>query len=172
MLQDIVWWLLLGLLFAAMVSTWAPASFLAQWGDGFTAFLVMALIGIPMYICATASTPIAAGLLMAGLSPGAVLVFLMAGPATNLGTIGIVHKTLGGRSLVAYLSGVILTSFVFAYGLNYLNEALHLNIGSEADAEYSMANGFINYLSAAVLAGLIINVVWRQWRSKVAVENE
>ena len=74
LIEDIAKWLLIGLLMAAVIKTWVPNEFLAQWGDGFLAFLVMAVIGVPMYICATASTPIAAGLLFSGVSPGAVLV--------------------------------------------------------------------------------------------------
>ncbi|HAO18579.1 MAG TPA: permease, partial [Alteromonas macleodii] len=88
LLEDIVIWLLIGLALAAAIKTWVPTDFLTQWGDGVVAMLVMALIGIPMYICATASTPLAVGFLAAGLSPGAVLVFLMAGPATNVSTMG------------------------------------------------------------------------------------
>lgn len=83
LLEDIVVWLLVGLALAAAIKTWVPTDFLTQWGDGVIAMLVMAIIGIPMYICATASTPLAVGFLAAGLSPGAILVFLMAGPATD-----------------------------------------------------------------------------------------
>ncbi len=78
LLSDTAVWLLIGLFFAALVQTFVPESFLSQWGDGIIAMLVVILISIPMYICATASTPIAAGLLMAGVSPGAVLVFMLA----------------------------------------------------------------------------------------------
>ena len=63
------------------------------------AFVVMALIGVPMYICALASTPIAAGLLFSGVSPGATLVFMLVGPATNIATIGLVRNELGNRAL-------------------------------------------------------------------------
>ncbi len=101
-----------------MVKTYVPNEFLAQWGDGFLAFVVMALIGVPMYICATASTPIAAGLLFSGVSPGAVLVFMLVGPATNLATMGLVKVELGTRALVAYLSGVIGVGFAFGYLTN------------------------------------------------------
>ncbi|MGL6123500.1 MAG: SO_0444 family Cu/Zn efflux transporter, partial [Shewanella sp.] len=89
LVRDTTLWLLVGLFFAALVQTYVPAGFLAQWGDGILAMLVMVLVSVPMYICATASTPIAAGLLLAGVSPGAVLVFMMAGPATNIATLGV-----------------------------------------------------------------------------------
>lgn len=108
--DDIIYWLLLGLFFAAIVATYVPASFLSSWGSGIPAMLVMIAIGIPMYICATASTPIATGLLLAGISPGTVLVFLLAGPATNIATVGVVYKELGPRALAGYLLGVIISS--------------------------------------------------------------
>ncbi|MDE0747953.1 MAG: SO_0444 family Cu/Zn efflux transporter, partial [Porticoccaceae bacterium] len=77
LIRDISLWLLIGLGMAALVKAYIPTEFLAQWGDGFMAFVVMALIGVPMYICALASTPIAAGLLFSGVSPGATLVFML-----------------------------------------------------------------------------------------------
>lgn len=68
----------------------------------------MSLMGIPVYVCATASTPVAASLLAAGISPGTTLVFLLAGPATNLGALGVVRKEMGMAALRAYLVGACL----------------------------------------------------------------
>jgi hypothetical protein len=82
--------------------------------------LVMVIISIPMYICATASTPIAAGLLAAGVSPGAVLVFMLAGPATNIATLGMVNKLLGRRALWAYLIGILGCALGFGYLVDWL----------------------------------------------------
>ncbi|MBO1924073.1 SO_0444 family Cu/Zn efflux transporter [Thiomicrorhabdus sp. 6S3-12] len=107
MLDDIIFWLLLGLGFAALVQTFVPTDFLAQWGSGLAAMLMMLLIGIPMYVCATASTPIAVGLILAGISPGVALVFLLSGPATNIGTLGIIAKILGKKTMLLYLSGTV-----------------------------------------------------------------
>ncbi|GAA5214731.1 SO_0444 family Cu/Zn efflux transporter [Corallincola platygyrae] len=165
MLKDIAFWLLIGLVFAAAVKTWVPASFLAQWGSGFLAFVVMALIGVPMYICATASTPIAAGLLMAGVSPGAVLVFMMAGPATNLGTLAIVGRELGRRALVAYLSGVVIASFFFGYLLNALVDAQGWNIVGAAH-EHMASESLLAQISALILGAAILRVVWIDFRDR------
>ncbi|MCG8672545.1 MAG: SO_0444 family Cu/Zn efflux transporter, partial [Pseudomonadales bacterium] len=77
--DDFIKWLAIGLVFAALVKTYVPESFLLEWGSGLVAMLVMIVVGIPMYICATASTPIAAALMVAGVSPGTALVFLLAG---------------------------------------------------------------------------------------------
>lgn len=120
MVADTYQWLLVGLIFAAAVATWLPEQWLTHWGHGLPAMLIMALIGIPMYICATASTPVAAGFLLAGISPGAVLVFLLAGPATNVATLALVKKELGPRSLYAYLGGVMGGAIICGSVLDWL----------------------------------------------------
>jgi uncharacterized membrane protein YraQ (UPF0718 family) len=115
LLSDITKWLLIGLLLAAAIKTWISTDFLLQWGDGFVAMLAMALIGIPMYICATASTPLAAGFLAAGLSPGAILVFMLAGPATNIATMGMIKQEMGTKVLVVYLFSLFTATTGFGY---------------------------------------------------------
>lgn len=124
LIADTAVWLLIGLFFAAVVKTFVSQDFLASYGQGILAMSIMVLVSIPMYICATASTPIAAGLLFAGVSPGAVLVFMLAGPATNIATLGVVGKELGKRPLFAYLVGVVITAMLFGtildIGLKYL----------------------------------------------------
>ncbi len=109
-LDGIFGWLLVGLLVAGVVMTLFPPMLLAQWGSGLPAMVVMLLAGIPIYICATASTPLAAALLMAGVSPGAVLVFMLSGPATNLSTLGVVHKEFGRNTVIAYLGGIAISA--------------------------------------------------------------
>lgn len=123
LIDDIIVWLAIGLIFAAIVRTFLPEEFLLSYGSGLPAMLLMILISIPMYICATASTPIAAGFIMAGLSPGTALVFMMAGPATNISTLGVIKNEMGSAVLVRYLLGVALSAICFAtlldYGLNF-----------------------------------------------------
>lgn len=113
LVRDTSLWLLIGLTMAALILSVIPTDFLATWGSSPYAYIVMALVGVPMYICAVASTPIAAGLLFAGVSPGAILVFLLVGPATNVATLAIVKNELGGRVLAIYLSVIVVISFVF-----------------------------------------------------------
>lgn len=124
-LDGIFGWLLIGLLVAGAVMTLFPPMLLAQWGGGLPAMLVMLLAGIPIYICATASTPLAAALLMAGVSPGAVLVFMLSGPATNLSTLGVVHKEFGRNTVIAYLGGIAIT----AVGLGLLLDEIATAMG-------------------------------------------
>ena len=96
---SILKWLVIGLLFAALVQAFVPTDWLLKWGDSWVTMLLMLLVGIPMYVCATGSTPIAAGFLMAGISPGAVLVYLLAGPATNMATLGVVRDQMGIKTM-------------------------------------------------------------------------
>ncbi len=120
MISDTAKWLTIGLVAAAIITAVVPQSFFLQWGDGLMAMLVMVVVGLPMYICATASTPVAASLLFAGVSPGAALVFMLTGPATNIATMGVIKEQLGTRSLVAYLIGVIGTAIACGLVLNQL----------------------------------------------------
>lgn len=119
LLDDLIVWLMIGLVFATLIRTFLPADFLLQYGSGLVAMMLMIVISVPMYICATASTPLAAGLIMAGISPGTALVFMMAGPATNISTLGVIRKEMGGRVLRFYLSGIIISSVSFGLGLDY-----------------------------------------------------
>jgi uncharacterized membrane protein YraQ (UPF0718 family) len=125
LIDDLVRWLLLGLLFATAVRTFVPTSFLLSYGSGLGAMWVMIALSIPMYICATASTPIAAGFIMAGISPGTALVFMMAGPATNISTLGVIKNEMGSSVLIKYLLGISISAISFGllldWGLVYFN---------------------------------------------------
>ena len=120
MIADTAKWLLIGLIAATIITAVVPQSFFLRWGDGLLAMIVMVVVGLPMYICATASTPVAAGLLFAGISPGAALVFMLTGPATNIATMGVIKEQLGMRSLIAYMLGVIVTAIASGLILNQL----------------------------------------------------
>jgi uncharacterized membrane protein YraQ (UPF0718 family) len=155
LIRDIALWLLIGLSFAALIKTYVPNEFLAQWGDGFMAFVVMAIVGVPMYICATASTPIAAGLLFSGVSPGATLVFMLVGPATNIATMGLVKTELGNRALVAYLSSVVGVGFAFGYLTNYLVKLWDMDFLAQAQNAHAMVNTPLAYATSILLAALM-----------------
>ncbi|AQS38316.1 putative permease [Shewanella psychrophila] len=159
LVRDTTIWLLIGLFFAAIVQTYVPADFMAQWGDGILAMLVVVLISVPMYICATASTPIAAGLLLAGVSPGAVLVFMLAGPATNIATLGVVTKELGKRALLGYLGGVLGVALVSGIIVNYLVETYGFVVMPQVGEQHNLLPDFIVYSSGVVLAILMAKVL-------------
>ncbi len=105
--RDIGRFLLVGLIIAALISMFVPKDYFAGvMGHGIVPMLVMMAVGIPMYVCATASVPIAASLIAAGVSPGAALVFLMSGPATNTASITTIWKVLGRKTALIYLSTI------------------------------------------------------------------
>ena len=123
LLDDMSRWLFGGIVLAGCIIALVPPSFLASYGSGVGAKFIFAFAGIPMYICAAAATPIAAAMLITGVSPGTVLVFLLAGPVTSMATLGIYHKELGRPALIRYIAGimfsVICLGIIFDTALNF-----------------------------------------------------
>lgn len=121
MMQDIGKWLILGLLIASAITLFIPDSFFEIFTDNSLLSMLFVLIfSIPMYICATGSIPIAAALMLKGLSPGTALVLLMAGPAINAASVLIVSKVLGKRTLILYLLTILLGSMTFGIITDYV----------------------------------------------------
>ncbi len=113
-----IWkWIVFGVVASAAITVWIPPGAIAGWSNIHPAVsgLAALAIALPLYVCATASVPIAAALIAQGMPTGAALVFLMAGPATNIATIGAVKRAFGGRVLAVYLATVVLGSVGLAY---------------------------------------------------------
>lgn len=161
--KDIVLWLVVGLVFAALVQTFVPSSFMAQWGHGLTGMLLFLIIGIPMYICATASTPVAAGLMLAGVSPGAALVFLLAGPATNIGTLGIVRNLLGTKTLWVYLISMGVVTLASGLILDAILQAYHIQINLVSVMKETGMPIVLQQISFLILAYYAIKIVWKKY---------
>ena len=116
MIRDIGLRLLFGLVIAALIQVAVPDEFFLSFGSQpLVQMLVILAIAVPMYICSTGSIPVAAALIMKGLSPGAALVMLMAGPAVNLASILVIHKAMGRRFTAIYLMTIV--SFAVLFGL-------------------------------------------------------
>ncbi|MCL7750961.1 SO_0444 family Cu/Zn efflux transporter [Guyparkeria hydrothermalis] len=167
-LIDIVPWMVFGLAVAATAVVLIPDGFFDNAWGLVGSYLLMAVIGIPMYVCATASTPIAAGLLVAGMSPGAALVFLLAGPATNIGTLGILRKHFGNRLITLYLVTVIACALVAGIALDLLWRAFDWSLPSGAAAGHAMEANAIGIASLAVLTAVTIHAYWRRRRARSA----
>lgn len=119
-------WLVIGILIGGVITYVLPENFFGETlSPGFLTILMMVLISVPIYVCATGSIPIAAALMMKGLNPGAAFVFLLAGPATNSVTITVISKFLGKRSTIIYLVTLILSSI----GLGLLLDVLWTRLG-------------------------------------------
>lgn len=156
LLDDISHWLALGIVVAGLMISVIPPGWLEQWGGGLSAMLVMLLVGIPMYICATASTPIAAGLLLAGVSPGAVLVFLLVGPATNIAGLIVVRQELGSRVTLIYLGGIALLSVLMGLLLEWLLQHTGLNVNVAMAGAHEVLPVWLSYFSAILLLLLVV----------------
>ncbi len=114
LLGDFYRWLAFGIVAAGIIAALVPQDSLKEywWAQGVSGLLAMLIISLPMYICATASVPLAASLVVAGMSPGAALVLLMAGPATNVATIAIIGRSFGRKNAVIYLVTVAVVSIL------------------------------------------------------------
>jgi len=112
--DDMSYWLLLGLVLAGFIGAFMPPSMIENYlGPGLGPMLIMLVVSVPLYICASASTPFVAALILNGMSPGAALVFLLAGPATNMSTIVVLWKFLGKRVLMIYLLSIVVVALGF-----------------------------------------------------------
>ena len=165
LLADFMGWLLVGLFFAALIQTFVPPTLLSQYGSGVLAMVLVIVVSIPMYICATASTPIAAGLMLSGISPGAALVFMLAGPATNIATLMVVKNELGPRSLIAYLGGVIITALVMGLSLDFILETFDITI-TVSQGEHSDMTNALYGVAAVILATLMAYQYGNKFKSK------
>ncbi|PHR84306.1 MAG: hypothetical protein COA59_06775 [Colwellia sp.] len=156
LIDDIIIWLAIGLVFAAIIRTFLPEEFLLSYGSGLPAMLLMIVISIPMYICATASTPIAAGFIMAGLSPGTALVFMMAGPATNISTLGVIKNEMGSAVLIRYLLGVALCAIGFASLLDFALNYYVIDISEQMQHSHELLPYWFGLTCAALITLLAI----------------
>lgn len=149
---DLLLWLVVGLLAAAAVDALAPADLLARYGSGVGAMVAALVVGIPMYVCATSSTPLAAALLAAGVSPGVAVVFLLAGPATNLGTFGIVRRELGGRSAWLFVGAMGVMAIVLGLATDAVAGWFQVSPAAQALHDPGLVPGWLELASLAVLA--------------------
>lgn len=159
LLGDFYLWLLIGLFFAALIQTLVTVDYLTRYGSSIWTMLLMVLIAVPMYVCATASTPIAAALMLASISPGAALVFMQAGPATNIATISVVLKELGKRALAAYLFGVTVMSVFFGWLLDTALDHWDIRVQSAMQHQHSVLPDWLELVCALVLLALILRIV-------------
>ena len=121
MMQDIGRWLAVGLLVAGLITVFVPSSFFALFADKpLLSMLLVLVVAVPMYLCATGSIPIAVALLLKGLSPGTALVLLMAGPAVNVASLLVLSKVMGRRSMLLYLVSIVGGAILCGCGMDYL----------------------------------------------------
>ena len=156
--DDILFALLVGVALGGVLFLVIPDNLMSSEYARWISYPVMVIVGIPLYICASASTPIAAALVAKGLSPGAALIFLMTGPATNSGTIAIIISQFGARFASIYVAGVIAVTTVLGIAIDAVVIALGLTLPVNLSASESPAILFVEWAGALILIALI---VWR-----------
>ncbi|OFX17717.1 MAG: hypothetical protein A2033_06935, partial [Bacteroidetes bacterium GWA2_31_9] len=159
-LQDISNWLLLGLVIAALITVVLPDNFFTNYiSNDFLGMIIILIAAIPLYVCATGSVPIAAALMLKGLSPGAALVFLMAGPATNAATITVIGKVLGKKALFFYLFSIITGALISGLVIDYvLPVSWFRYVLSPEHHNHSMGwFVYVQYSSTIILILLMLN---------------
>ncbi len=146
--------LLLGIFIAGIISALVPDDFFAsKLGSGFLPMLVMMAIGIPMYVCSTASVPIAAALILKGISPGAAFVFLITGAATNAAGIMTIWKVLGKNVAVIYLTTVVVSALISGYLLNFIFKFV------EQHGEYSIRSAGMLPQSFKIASAIVLLII-------------
>ena len=114
LVEDIASWLTIGLICGALINYAVPEE-LFSYGNGLIGKLIILGIGIPFYICASASTPIAASMVMKGMSPGTALIFLLVGPATNVANLAVLQKYIGKKGVIINVASIAIVSFALSY---------------------------------------------------------
>ena len=172
---DLVLLFFLGLFLAGVITYLIPDDVIGTYmGGGLASMLIMLVVGIPLYICATASTPIAAALILKGVSPGAALVFLIAGPATNITSLTVLMGILGKRATAIYLATIAILAVLFGLAV----DQIYAMTGISAKAALGQATELVplpaKYLGAFLLLVISIKPVsaWIKAKIKKGVPNE
>ncbi|MBW1649656.1 MAG: permease [Deltaproteobacteria bacterium] len=148
--------LIIGIIIAGAISAFVPDSFFIRYLNyPFLSMIIMLGVGIPLYVCASASTPIAAALIMKGISPGAALVFLLTGPATNAITISTVVKSMGKKIAVVYIVSIAVISIALGYFLNIITLKYGFSKIISASGHY-MLPLYVKYIGTITLTGMFL----------------
>jgi uncharacterized membrane protein YraQ (UPF0718 family) len=164
LLGDIALWLVIGIGLAGLITALIPESFFRTWiGTGIGSMVVMLAFGMPIYICATASTPIAAAMIAKGLNPGAALVFLLAGPATNAATMTMVLRYLGARAAAVYLGSIAVVSVLLGLALNAVYSSAGIEPSTIVMASRELIPAWVKLAGALVLTFLVARLLLKRF---------
>jgi len=166
--QEIGRSLLFGLLLAGLISALLPEDFFTQYlGNQWLALVAVTLVAVPLYVCSTGSIPFAYALIAAGLSPGAALVFLIAGPATNTATVATMWKILGRSTTVLYIVTLVVTAWICGLVFDWLPVGKDL---AQMAHEHKMEGlTWLNHLSAGLLLAILgYALLPKRWLSKLS----
>jgi len=160
LLGDIGKYFVIGVLLAGIINFLVPDNFIDAYMDNkYLSMLIMLIVAAPMYVCATASTPIVAAFILKGLNPGAALVFLLAGPATNMASLSMISGLLGKKSLGIYLSSIAVCSLAMGFLTDTLYDYFGISIEATIGKASEIFPPFAETLSGIILAVLLIYVL-------------
>lgn len=151
-------WLVAGLVIAALITVYVPADFFAVIGNQpLLSMILVLIIAIPMYVCATGSIPIAMSLILKGLSPGTALVLMMAGPAANFASFTLISREMGRRSALIYIASIVVGAMAFGLIIDYLLPSDWFALG-DAQSMVGKAHQFslLSTICSAVLVILLL----------------
>ncbi len=166
--SDLAPWFFFGLLLAGMITAIVPEDLISRYlGSGIWSMLIMLAMGVPMYICATASTPIAAALILKGVSPGAALVFLLAGPATNITSLTVLTGILGRRATGIYLISIAVSCVGFGLATDYIYALFNISAKAMVGQASEFMPYYVEWAGALLLIMLSIKPVYRKLSSLI-----
>ena len=173
---DLAPWFFIGLLLAGLITVLIPDDFFSRHlGSGLPAMLLMLAVGIPLYICATASTPIAAALILKGVSPGVALVFLLAGPATNMASITVLAGTLGKRATAIYLAAIAVCSVLMGWALDQVYAAMGISAKAVAGQAAEIVPAWLQWAAALLIVAISVKptvLKLKSWLEKTVTATE
>ena len=165
---DMAGWFLLGLLLAGIITAVVPTELMTHYlGGGLLSMLVMLAVGIPLYICATGSTPIAAALILKGVSPGAALVFLLAGPATNVTSLTVLIGVLGKKATAIYLCAIAVCSVFLGLLLDWIYSLLDLSAKAMTGQAAEIIPIWLQLVCVLILLALSVKPVFNQIKDRL-----
>ncbi|SDB51664.1 hypothetical protein SAMN05660653_02562 [Desulfonatronum thiosulfatophilum] len=156
LLDDISTWIFIGLAFAGLLIAFMPPETMAAYGSGLVPMLLMAVVGIPLYICATAATPIAAGMLLVGISPGTVLVFLLTSPVTSMATLGVFRREMGNSALGCYVFGIISSAVFLGLLVDQIVSWLNVDVVGQIGAVQEIMPQWLKWTSLTLFVLLAV----------------
>jgi copper chaperone CopZ len=180
LVEEIALWLIVGTLIGGAIAAFVPDEFLTQnLPNPYVQMLAVLAVAVPLYVCATGSVPVAAALVLKGMPLGAAIVFLIAGPATNVATLTVFTKVLGKRIVAIYLGTILILSF--AFGILFEELFPHAGVAASLHASHvhegSLAGmAWWEYLSALLLGLLLLRALRlkaaARWRRRPSESEE
>jgi hypothetical protein len=170
---DLAGWFLIGLILAGLITAVIPEEMLGNnLGGGIQSMLIMLVVGIPLYICATASTPIAAALILKGVSPGAALVFLLAGPATNVTSLTVLLGILGKRATTIYIATIAFMAVFFGLALDQIYASFGISAQAVVGQAVEIIPVWAEWAGAIFLLFLSVKPIFRSIMNRLKSEKE